>query len=95
MKKKNLQHGATDLSTQIHLQPFNLISVQKHNHLAIRKTLSNHSHFQNLDLYHLAYELYLKQLKQYYVPAVHKTLGILLLLSYVFLKMWGKRICAF
>lgn len=46
-----------------HFEPFYLISMQKHNHLTIHKTLRNDSHFQNLDLYHLAYEIYLKQSK--------------------------------
>lgn len=55
--------------------------MQKHNHLTIHKTLRKHSHFQNLDLYHLAYELHLKQLKQYYLPLGHKTLDILLLIN--------------
>lgn len=37
-------------------------------------TLRNCPHFQNFDFYHLAYELHLEQLKQYYLPPVRKPL---------------------
>lgn len=55
--------SVADLSTQIHFEPFYLITMEKHNHLTIHKTLKNKSYFLNLHLYHSAYEIHLKQLK--------------------------------
>lgn len=57
--------------------------------ITTHNTPSNCSHFQNLDLYHLAYELHSEQLKQYYLPPVCKPLDTLFVRNFKFYKIWG------